>query len=144
MTATEFTPWAGTLGGLLIGLSAVLLMAAAGRIAGASTIFSGLLTLNIDAQMRWRGIFMLGLLLGAAISGWLFIDGSEISFPSGPAMTIVSGLIVGAGVTLGNGCTSGHGICGMARLSLRSLAATIVFMVVAILTVLVTRHGLGG
>jgi uncharacterized membrane protein YedE/YeeE len=143
MNITEFTPLAGAIGGALIGLSAVLLLAAAGRIAGASFIFGGLLTTKLDQDFAWKALFILGLLLGAAVAGHFWFDASAIIFPSGPVMTAVSGLLVGVGVTLGNGCTSGHGICGLARFSPRSLAATLVFMAVAIATVFAVRHVLG-
>lgn len=143
MTVTEFTPSAGLFGGTLIGLSAVLLMASYGRIAGASGIFAGLLTLNFDTEFSWRLLFILGMLMGAAWSGLLFFDASTITFSGGPATTIAGGLIVGIGTVLGTGCTSGHGICGLSLFSRRSLAATCTFMVVAILTVFITRHVLG-
>ena len=143
ITATEFTPWAGMLGGALIGLSTVLLMATVGRIAGATGIFGGLLTTRFDESFNRNALFIFGLLVGAAITGLFWFDESQIAFPSGTAMTVVSGLIVGVGVYLGNGCTSGHGICGISRFSFRSFVATCVFMDVAILTVLVTRHAMG-
>jgi uncharacterized membrane protein YedE/YeeE len=143
MTITEFTPLAGLLGGTLIGLSAVLLMASFGRIAGASGIFAGLLTLNFDTEFSWRLIFIIGMLIGAAWSGLFFFDTTTISFGGGQLTTIAGGLIVGIGTVLGAGCTSGHGICGLSLFSIRALAATCTFMVVAILTVFVTRHVLG-
>ncbi len=144
MIATDFTPWSAAIGGAMIGLSAVVLMATAGRIAGATGIFAGLFTGKYDDDFRWRFIFIVGLLAGAAISGWLVFDARDIAFAGGPALSIVGGLFVGAGVILGAGCTSGHGICGLARFSRRSLVATCVFMGIAIVTVIVTRHGLGG
>lgn len=143
MTITEFTPWSGTIGGALIGLSAVTLMATAGRIAGATGIFRGLLTTHFDEAFSWRIIFIVGLLIGAAWSGLFTGMAHSISFETGPLLTIVGGLLVGMGTTLGNGCTSGHGICGLSRFSLRSLVATCTFMAVAIITVYVTRHVLG-
>jgi hypothetical protein len=143
MYATEFTPLAGLVGGVLIGLSAVLLMAFNGRIAGASGIFGGLFTLNWGEEFRWRLIFVLGMLVGAAWSALFFFDSSAIAFSGNMPMTIAAGLLVGAGTCLGSGCTSGHGICGLARLSKRSLAATCTFMVVAIATVTFIRHGIG-
>lgn len=141
MVITEFTPLPGAIGGALIGLSAVLLLATAGRIAGASFIFGGLFTSRLDEHFTWKALFMAGLLAGAAVAGWFAPP--QITFPSGPILTAVSGFIVGVGVTLGNGCTSGHGICGLARFSKRSLAATVTFMAVAIVTVYVTRHMIG-
>jgi uncharacterized protein len=143
MIITEFTPLAGLLGGVLIGLSAVLLMAAHGRILGASGIFAGLLTSKFDTEFNWRLIFIIGMLIGTVLSGLFFFDASTITFAGGPLTIIAGGLIVGVGTVLGSGCTSGHGICGLARFSTRSLAATCTFIVVAILTVFITRHVLG-
>jgi uncharacterized protein len=143
MTITQFTPWAGLLGGALIGLSAVLLMASQGRIAGISGIFADLLAPESDAGFNWRLIFIIGLLLGTAWSGLFFLDVTAISFSGGPFRMLAAGLLVGIGTVLGTGCTSGHGICGMARLSTRSLAATGTFMAVALTTVFITRHVLG-
>jgi uncharacterized protein len=143
MTITEFTPLAGLLGGALIGLSAVLLMAGLGRIAGASGIFAGLFTLDFDEDFTWQLVFIIGLLMGAAWSGLFFYDVASISFSGGPIPTIAGGLLVGVGTVLGGGCTSGHGICGLARFSRRSLAATCTFMGVALITVFIIRHVLG-
>lgn len=143
MTITEFTPLAGLLGGALIGLSAVLLMAGLGRIAGASGIFAGLFTLDFDEDFTWQLVFIIGLLMGAAWSGSFFYDVASISFSGGPITTIAGGLLVGVGTVLGGGCTSGHGICGLARFSRRSLAATCTFMGVALITVFIIRHVLG-
>lgn len=140
---TEFTPLAGILGGALIGLSAVLLMGGYGRIAGASGIFAGLLTLSFNTEFSWRLIFIVGVLIGAAVSGLIFFDASSLAFNGGPLTTIAAGLLVGIGTVLGSGCTSGHGICGLSRFSTRSLVATSTFMAVAILTVFLTRHVLG-
>lgn len=144
MNPTDFTPLAGAIGGVLIGASAILLLATAGRIAGASFIFSGLFTTRFDENFSWKALFNIGLLIGAAVAGLFWFDPATIAFPSGPALTALSGLIVGVGVTLGNGCTSGHGICGLSRFSMRSLVATLTFMVVAIVTVFITRHVIGG
>lgn len=144
MNPTEFTPLAGAIGGVLIGASAILLLATAGRIAGASFIFGGLFTTRFDENFSWKALFNIGLLIGAAIAGLFWFDPSSIQFPSGPVLTAISGLIVGIGVTLGNGCTSGHGICGLSRFSLRSLVATVIFMAVAIIAVFITRHVIGG
>ncbi len=143
MTITDFTPYSALVGGALIGLSAVVLMLGNGRIAGASGIFAGLLTLEFNAEFAWRLIFFIGMLLGAAMSGIFFFSASSISFHGGPALIIPAGLIVGVGTVLGSGCTSGHGICGLSRFSLRSLAATCTFMAVAIVTVFITRHIMG-
>jgi uncharacterized protein len=140
---TDFTPWSGLAGGMLIGLSAVLLMAGPGRVLGASGIFSGLLTGRFDQEFRWRATFIIAMTVGAAWTGLLAFDRSSMAFIGNPLLIGVAGLLVGAGTVLGSGCTSGHGICGLARLSKRSLAATIVFMASAMLTVFITRHVLG-
>ena len=143
MTITEFTPYSGAIGGALIGLSAVTLMASAGRIAGATGIFRGLLTTHFDEAFRWRLIFMVGLLIGAAWSGPFTGAAHTIAFESSTPLAIVGGVLVGIGTTLSNGCTSGHGICGISRFSMRSIVATCIFMAVAIITVFITRHVLG-
>lgn len=142
--ATPFTPMLGLAGGALIGIAAVILMAGNGRIMGLSGIFSNLLTLSIDQHFSWRLVFVIGMLIATAWTALFLPDLSVIDFATGPAMTALAGLIVGAGVTLGGGCTSGHGICGMSRASQRSFMATCVFMAVAIVTVFVIRHILGG
>jgi uncharacterized membrane protein YedE/YeeE len=139
--ATQFTPFYSTLGGLLIGMAAVLMMLGLGRIAGISGVFDSLLTLKPDRDFIWRAVFIIGLLAGAflaAITG--LYDPASVAFPAKGLAAVISGLIVGAGTALGGGCTSGHGICGLSRLSPRSLAATIVFMLVAGIVVFVTRH----
>lgn len=143
MAITEFTPYAGALGGALIGLAAVVLMATAGRIMGATGIFRGLLTLQFDDAFQWRLIFIIGLLLGTAWTGLFSGVAHSISFVSNNYLIIIGGILVGAGTTLGNGCTSGHGICGISRFSLRSVVATCVFMLAAIITVFIMRHVLG-
>ena len=143
MNITEFTPYAGALGGSLIGLAAVILMASAGRIMGATGIFRGLLTANFDEAFRWRLVFIIGLLIGTAWTGLFTGAAHSISFISNNYIIVIGGVLVGAGTTLGNGCTSGHGICGISRFSMRSVVATCVFMVVAMITVLIVRHVLG-
>ena len=128
------------IGGALIGLSAVLLMILSGRIAGVSGIVGGLLPPKPAADWQWRIAFVGGLVLAPLILKVLAgFDG--IGAPAvGLSVLIPAGLLVGAGSALGNGCTSGHGICGLARLSPRSLAATATFMAVAIVTVFLVRH----
>jgi hypothetical protein len=135
----NFTPVSAAIGGALIGLSAVLLMLFTGRIAGVSGIFAGLI--NPQTQDRaWRAAFVAGL-----IAAPLAIAAASHAVPA-PQMhesytTIaIGGLLVGFGTRLGSGCTSGHGICGIARLSARSIAATGVFMLAAIIVVALTRH----
>ncbi len=144
MAITEFTPYSALIGGALIGFAAVVLMLGNGRIAGASGIFAGLLTFEFGDEFRWRAVFIIGMLVGAAWSGLFLFNISTIVFSGSSTMIILAGVIVGVGTTLGSGCTSGHGICGLARFSLRSLTATCIFMTVAIITVFATRHVLGG
>ena len=142
---TTFTPLLGTIGGVLIALSAILLMAGIGRIAGLSGMLGGLLTGNLDAESGWRALFLGGVLAGAAVAAALgYFDPANIAFGSGPALTVAGGLLVGAGTAIGSGCTSGHGICGLSRLSRRSLASTVTFMLAAMVTVFVVRHVIGG
>lgn len=140
---TEFTPLASLFGGALIGLATVFLMAFHGRIAGMTGILTGLIP-PVSTDWAWRAAFLAGAIAAPA----LLVSFSEVSVgfasPVPTPWLIVGGLIVGVGVYLGSGCTSGHGVCGMARLSPRSIAATATFMVTAIVTVYVVRHVLGG
>ncbi len=127
-------------GGLMIGAAAALFFCLNGRIAGISGIFGDLLFDRRQGHWTWRLTFLVGLLLGyLAIRAWRPELG-DINLQTGPVGMIVAGLLVGYGTRMGNGCTSGHGICGIARLSPRSFAATGTFMLVAILTVAVLRH----
>lgn len=139
----NFTPLSATAGGLLIGASAALLLWLNGRIAGISGIFSGALE-QTGAPRGWRWMFLAGL-VGAALLTLLVVDQplAGITGMSGPVV-IVAGLLVGFGTRLGSGCTSGHGVCGLARFSVRSLAATVTFMLAGAITVFVVRHVLGG
>ena len=141
---TEFTPLAGLYGGILIGLSAVLLMGGIGRVAGLSGMFGALLG-RWKPENGWRFLFILGLLAGAILTALLGgFDPSSLAFPGNPLSTLAGGLLVGIGTALGAGCTSGHGICGLARQSPRSLVATAIFMAVAVITVYILRHVIGG
>ena len=139
----NFTPLSAAIGGALIGLASLLLMLLAGRVAGISGIAAGIL--SIDALDRgWRLAFIAGLIL-APIAAML--AGYTVPVPTMPASWIVvvaAGLLVGFGARLGGGCTSGHGICGIARLSKRSIAATMIFMGAAVVTVALMRHVIGG
>ena len=139
---TEFTPGTALLGGALIGLAAALLLLASGRIAGISGILGGALA-GPGEDRGWRLAFLIGLPLGAAVVS-LVRGGLAISVSASPGVLIAAGLLVGFGTQLGSGCTSGHGVCGIARASRRSLAATGVFMATGALTVFVVRHGLAG
>ncbi|MDP1866316.1 MAG: YeeE/YedE family protein [Bradyrhizobium sp.] len=139
----NFTPLSAAIGGALIGLSAVLLMLLTGRIAGISGIFGGLL--NPDSRDRgWRIAFIAGLILAPLLAGWIGYGMPTPKLPASWTVIIAAGLLVGFGSRMGDGCTSGHGICGIARLSGRSIAATVIFMLTAVATVAVTRHMLGG
>lgn len=141
--ATAFTPLAGLTGGILIGLAAVLLMGGLGRVAGISGIFGPLLG-RWNPDNTWRALFILGLLGGTILTSLLGgFDSSTMAFPGNPLTTVVGGLLVGLGATLGAGCTSGHGICGIARLSMRSIVSTAVFMFFAVATVYLMRHVIG-
>lgn len=129
---------AAAAGGVLIGVSAVLLMYALGRIAGISGIVAGLLSRAAGGDRAWRFAFLLGL-IAAGLLLKPFASTTAIS-PVPPLLLAVAGLLVGFGSALGGGCTSGHGVCGLGRRSLRSLAATAVFMLTGFITVFVVRH----
>lgn len=140
---SNFTPIASTIGGVLIGLSGLMLLGLAGRIAGISGIVGGL----VDGQAEgrsWRFAFTFGLLAGGVVA--LAMAPTAFGVPLGlPTWALIAaGLLVGYGTRLGSGCTSGHGVCGLSRLSARSMVATVVFMGSGMLTVFVTRHIGGG
>jgi uncharacterized membrane protein YedE/YeeE len=133
-----FTPIASLLGGMLIGLAAVILMASEGRVAGISGIAARLLP-PWDGPVAGRAAFLGGLIAAPVIV--VVAGGTVMQTVSGDlAVMAVAGLLVGAGTVIGRGCTSGHGVCGLSLLSVRSLAATLVFMAVAAATVFVARH----
>jgi uncharacterized membrane protein YedE/YeeE len=140
MTATEFTPLASLLGGALIGASAVMLMAAKGRIAGVSGIAVRLLPPYEDGEFAGRLAFILGIAVAPLLV--LLVTGAAPvpTIEAGSALLLLAGLLVGFGSVSGNGCTSGHGVCGLSRLSVRSLVATLTFMATAMATVFLTRH----
>lgn len=140
---TESTPWLSLFGGSLIGLAAVLLMAFHGRIAGMTGILSGLVP-PFSNDWGWRAAFLVGAVIAPALI--ISTTGYTIPFesPTHAPWLIAGGLIVGIGVYFGSGCTSGHGVCGMARISPRSIAATLIFMVSTAATVFVVRHLIGG
>jgi len=140
----QLTPYlSALLGGVYIGLAALWLMWANGRIAGISGILGGLLRFDKD-EFFWRAAFLLGLI----ISPWIYsrVSGEQIfvydATPIGTA--VIAGLLVGVGTQIGNGCTSGHGVCGISRFSIRSIIATITFMLAGVITVYVMRHLVGG
>ncbi|HLV20596.1 MAG TPA: YeeE/YedE family protein [Polyangiaceae bacterium] len=133
--------WYALVGGALIGLSASLLLLGSGRVAGISGVLGGVL-LPKRGDRAWRALFLIGLLGAGALSLALFPEAIGSS-PAGPGLLAVAGLLVGVGTRIGSGCTSGHGVCGVARLSQRSVVATAVFVAVGMLTTGVVR-ALGG
>jgi uncharacterized membrane protein YedE/YeeE len=141
---TTFTPYASLVGGILIGISAVALMACQGRVAGISGILSRLLPPYQDGETAGRAAFVLGLVLAPVSLKLLGGHPIEQTVSANLPMMVAAGLLVGFGTVLGNGCTSGHGVCGLARFSTRSLVATLIFMAVAFATVFLARHVVGG
>lgn len=139
---TDFTPIQSLIGGILIGLSAVLLMALHGRVAGMTGILTGVIP-PVASDWRWRAAFLAGAIVAPVI---YLAAGGVIPFevPVSTAALALGGLLVGIGVHFGNGCPSGHGVCGLARFSPRSLAAVLTFMLTAFATVFVIRHVIGG
>ncbi|MEQ8312754.1 MAG: YeeE/YedE family protein [Gammaproteobacteria bacterium] len=138
----NFTPISGLIGGALIGLAATLLLWMNGRIAGISGILGGVVIPG-GKDRQWRVVFIAGLLLGPLLYSYVFGNEVEITLQANAVFTVIAGLLVGFGTRLGSGCTSGHGICGIARLSRRSVLATGIFMLSALITVFVTRHVTG-
>ncbi|SFR45645.1 hypothetical protein SAMN05216203_0471 [Marinobacter daqiaonensis] len=138
----SFTPWSALIGGLVIGLAAALFVLLNGRIAGISGILGGLLT-PVRSDIGWRVAFLAGMILAPAI--WVaFAPMPAIEVNASYPVIIVAGLLVGVGTRYGSGCTSGHGVCGLSRFSLRSLLATLTFMVAGFVTVFLIRHAFGG
>ncbi|MDQ3588873.1 MAG: YeeE/YedE family protein [Actinomycetota bacterium] len=137
----NFTPVSGLIGGLLIGLAAALLLLLNGRLSGMSGIVGGMLAPK-SSEVGWRLVFVAGLLLGAFI--YMLATGGAIPVrvQASVPVLVAAGLLVGFGTRLGSGCTSGHGLCGIARLSRRSIVASAVFFGVAMLTVFLTHHAL--
>jgi uncharacterized membrane protein YedE/YeeE len=140
---TEFTPFASFFGGTLIGLAAVLLMALHGRIAGITGILSGLIP-PVAPGWSWRLAFLVGTVAAPALIISLGADAIPFQSEAPTSWLVIGGLIVGIGVHFGAGCPSGHGVCGIARLSRRSITATLVFMASTAMTVFVIRHLIGG
>ncbi|WP_373185854.1 YeeE/YedE family protein [Halopseudomonas sp.] len=138
----HFTPWSALLGGIMIGVSAGMLILLNGRIAGISGLFAGLLT-PLSSGYGERAAFIAGLVLAPLLYWWLQ-ERPEIVIEAGPLALVIAGLLVGFGSRLGSGCTSGHGVCGLGRLSPRSLVATLAFMGSGFATVFLLRHLWGG
>lgn len=139
---TEFTPGSALAGGLMIGASASLLLILNGRIAGISGIVAGLFQRDLR-EVSWRAAFLGGVLLATLLYGAISGSMPPVTFDASAGVIVAAGLLVGFGTRLGLGCTSGHGVCGLSRGSPRSLLATGVFMITAVVTVLVTRHLIG-
>jgi uncharacterized membrane protein YedE/YeeE len=139
----QFTPLASLCGGILIGLSASLLLLGDGKIAGISGIVSGLLR-PVKHDTAWRAFFILGLLTGGLLFQFIAPEVFTIGISRSAGTLILAGLLVGFGTRLGSGCTSGHGVCGISRFSPRSLVSTITFIVTGAITVYIINHLLGG
>jgi hypothetical protein len=137
----NFTPVSGLIGGMLIGASAALFLMLNGRIAGISGILGGALEQG-SAEGAWRYAFLAGLI--AAPAAWASIVPVTVEIEASAPLLIAAGLLVGFGTRLGSGCTSGHGVCGISRLSFRSIVATVTFMAFGFLTVFLMRHAIGG
>jgi uncharacterized membrane protein YedE/YeeE len=144
MIETAFTPGASLAGGVLIGVASTLLMLTLGRVMGATGILAGLLQLSSGQDFAWRAVLLAGMVSGPAAVWLISGEMPAVEVPISTVALIVGGLIVGVGVTYGSGCTSGHGVCGMARLSPRSIVATLTFMISTGLTVYLIRHVIGG
>lgn len=139
----EFDPILPTVGGLLIGLATALMMIFNGRVAGISGIFSGVLSAD-RSQLGWKVTFVAGLLTGGLVLSLVYPGAFDLAGAPSLAALAVAGLLVGFGARLGSGCTSGHGVCGISRLSPRSVTATMTFMATGAITVFVVRHVMGG
>lgn len=138
---SSFTPWSSLTGGVLIGIAAAMFALLNGRIAGVSGILGGLFK-PAKGDIAWRVAFVLGL-VGAPLAYAVFSALPRPQIDAGTGALVLGGLMVGIGTRYGSGCTSGHGVCGLSRLSPRSLAATLAFMGAGFITVYVTRHLFG-
>ena len=138
----HFTPLPALIGGVLIGVSSSLLMLFNGRIAGISGIFGGLL-FSRAGDVAWRAAFVLGLLAGGAALLAFYPGAFPVATSRSFGLLAIAGLLIGYGTRLGNGCTSGHGVCGLSRFSARSFVATITFILAGVITVLVSARVLG-
>ena len=136
----EFSiPWFSLAGGIVLGISCLLLLLLNGKIAGISGILGGLFTRNRQDGF-WRGLFLLGMIVGGWLTTYFFNIPIPETYDASLLHIVSAGLLVGFGAAMGNGCTSGHGICGMGRFSLRSIVATLVFMTTAAITVYFRLH----
>ena len=137
---THFTPWAALAGGILLGLASALFVLLNGRILGISGIVGGLLRPRAG-DMGWRLAFLLGMLVAPGLY-WLVVGPTQPRIDATWGMVVIAGLLVGVGTRYGSGCTSGHGVCGLSRMSPRSLVATLAFMGAGFVTVFLIRHAL--
>jgi hypothetical protein len=142
MTEIGFTPIAGLVGGALIGAASAILLLASGRIAGISGILGGGFRAG-RGDRAWRAAFLVGLPAGAWVAARAGLADPAFTISSSPGLLLAGGLLVGLGTQIGSGCTSGHGVCGIARGSRRSIVATAIFMATGVATVGVMRHLLG-
>ncbi len=140
--STEFTPFASLIGGILIGLSAAIMLLANGKIAGISGIYGGLLKPQKN-ETAWRLTFVGGLVLGGVLFALLYPSALRMGLSRSAAVMVLAGLLVGFGSRTGNGCTSGHGVCGISRFSTRSIVATITFLSTGAITVFLFNHVFG-
>ncbi|CAN7307549.1 YeeE/YedE family protein [Acidovorax delafieldii] len=138
---THFTPWAALAGGVLLGLASALFVLLNGRVLGISGIVGGLLRPRAG-DIGWRLAFVLGMLVAPSLY-WLVVGPTQPRIDASWGMVVVAGLLVGVGTRYGSGCTSGHGVCGLSRMSPRSLVATLAFMGAGFVTVFLIRHALG-
>jgi uncharacterized protein len=138
----NFTPVTGLIGGIIIGLAATLLLWFNGRIAGISGIFNGLITNKKNHDTFWRLLFILGMVAGGLAHQHL-VERSYQPLDAPLWLLVIGGLLVGFGTSMGSGCASGHGVCGLGRLSVRSLTAVLIFLSMGMLTTFVARHVLG-
>jgi len=137
---THFTPWAALAGGILLGLASALFVLLNGRILGISGIVGGLLRPRAG-DMGWRLAFVLGMLVAPGLY-WLVVGPTQPRIDANWGMVVIAGLLVGVGTRYGSGCTSGHGVCGLSRMSPRSVVATLAFMGAGFVTVFLIRHAL--
>ena len=140
MTIVNFTPASALAGGALLGLAAAGLWWMLGRLAGASSLLGGLFSRDWK-NLPWRLAFFAGLLASGGLAIWLVPGKVQFDLPAGLGQVVLAGMLVGVGTQIGGGCTSGHGICGISRLSPRSILATLVFMAAGMVTVFLWMHG---
>ncbi|EPY1012259.1 YeeE/YedE family protein [Vibrio vulnificus] len=136
---TFVVPWESLVGGILLGISALTMLLVNGKVAGISGILTGLLTPK-SRDFAWRLMFVIGMVSGGVLAVTFGAASASVALPTSGILIAAAGLLVGIGTRLGNGCTSGHGICGIGRLSKRSIVATAIFMAVAAMTVFVRLH----